>query len=144
MTGHRIDNRANAASYVFGGKAKVTVVGRASRFTFRVTKAKEGSKWEGCIFIEVLSGPDNENDFQRLGMIRSKGGFVPVKGGVSADATSFKAFKWLVEHGLQSNEAFAQCEVWHHGKCSACGRSLTDPASIERGLGPICAERAAF
>jgi len=27
------------------------------------------------------------------------------------------------------------------GKCSCCGRELTDPVSIERGIGPICAER---
>jgi hypothetical protein len=27
------------------------------------------------------------------------------------------------------------------GQCSCCGRQLTDPASIENGIGPICAEK---
>ena len=27
------------------------------------------------------------------------------------------------------------------GQCSCCGRELTDPRSIERGIGPICAEK---
>jgi Family of unknown function (DUF6011) len=27
------------------------------------------------------------------------------------------------------------------GSCSICARTLTDPASIERGIGPICAEK---
>lgn len=27
------------------------------------------------------------------------------------------------------------------GRCSCCGRTLTNPASIELGIGPICAER---
>jgi hypothetical protein len=27
------------------------------------------------------------------------------------------------------------------GSCSACGAELTDPVSVERGIGPICAER---
>lgn len=27
------------------------------------------------------------------------------------------------------------------GSCSCCGRELTDPRSIERGIGPICAEK---
>lgn len=27
------------------------------------------------------------------------------------------------------------------GGCSICGRSLKDPVSVERGIGPICAER---
>lgn len=30
------------------------------------------------------------------------------------------------------------------GKCSICGRTLTDPESIDRGIGPICADRAGF
>lgn len=27
------------------------------------------------------------------------------------------------------------------GACACCGRNLTDPTSIERGVGPICAEK---
>lgn len=27
------------------------------------------------------------------------------------------------------------------GECSCCGRELTDPQSIQRGIGPICAEK---
>ncbi len=28
-----------------------------------------------------------------------------------------------------------------HGCCVACGRTLTDPASVERGIGPVCRKR---
>jgi hypothetical protein len=27
------------------------------------------------------------------------------------------------------------------GVCSVCGRELSDPESVERGIGPICADR---
>ena len=27
------------------------------------------------------------------------------------------------------------------GQCSICGRRLTDPVSVERGIGPICIDR---
>lgn len=30
------------------------------------------------------------------------------------------------------------------GQCACCGRELTDPESIERGIGPICAEKYGF
>ncbi|MEJ7804428.1 MAG: DUF6011 domain-containing protein [Telluria sp.] len=30
------------------------------------------------------------------------------------------------------------------GMCACCGRELTDPESIERGIGPICAEKYGF
>jgi hypothetical protein len=36
------------------------------------------------------------------------------------------------QHGLES------------GSCSVCGRDLTDPESIARGIGPICAEKFSF
>jgi hypothetical protein len=28
-----------------------------------------------------------------------------------------------------------------HGVCMVCGRTLTDPESVERGIGPVCAGR---
>lgn len=30
------------------------------------------------------------------------------------------------------------------GRCSCCGRKLTDPSSVERGIGPICASKFAW
>lgn len=30
------------------------------------------------------------------------------------------------------------------GECSICGRELTDPVSVERGIGPICADNFGF
>lgn len=32
----------------------------------------------------------------------------------------------------------------HTGRCSCCGRELTDPASIAAGIGPVCAENYGF
>lgn len=31
-----------------------------------------------------------------------------------------------------------------YGVCALCGRDLSDPISVERGIGPICAERFGF
>ncbi len=30
------------------------------------------------------------------------------------------------------------------GNCSCCGRELSDPASIEAGIGPVCASKYGF
>lgn len=30
------------------------------------------------------------------------------------------------------------------GHCAICGRLLVDPASVARGIGPICAEKFGF
>lgn len=39
------------------------------------------------------------------------------------------------------NRYDALAEFWHSGRCSKCGRELTDPVSIENGLGPVCGSR---
>jgi hypothetical protein len=31
-----------------------------------------------------------------------------------------------------------QIDMFHLGKCLACGRPLTDAESIKAGLGPVC------
>ncbi len=43
----------------------------------------------------------------------------------------------LVNKGLDLPDVI---EVWHEGGCKCCGRTLTVPASIELGMGEICAE----
>lgn len=46
----------------------------------------------------------------------------------------------LCANPLESAVAYGQ----QTGMCACCGRELTDPESIERGIGPICAEKWGF
>jgi hypothetical protein len=34
-----------------------------------------------------------------------------------------------------------QIKIWHCGRCGACARALSVPASIKTGFGPDCAEK---
>lgn len=45
------------------------------------------------------------------------------------------AFMWKRIRELNVPE---QVHILHLGKCGVCGRPLTDPVSIEVGIGPIC------
>ena len=60
------------------------------------------------------------------------------KSRVGEDAPSARAFRWIWSRFV-SDKDFAPAEFWHEGRCGRCGRKLTVPASIERGLGPVCA-----
>lgn len=54
----------------------------------------------------------------------------------------------MAEHALDSIEAdpkaAASADGILTGRCSCCSRPLTDPASIEIGIGPICLEKAGW
>ena len=124
--------------YVLAGKSTITIMSRTTgtRFTYRVTKSDaQPGQWP-VFFVALLSGPDNERDFQYLGTIFSYGFSLTKKSRASRDAKSVVAFDWLSKHWEDP-----RVEVWHEGVCGRCGRKLTVPESIESGLGPICADK---
>ncbi|WP_329368829.1 DUF6011 domain-containing protein [Streptomyces sp. NBC_00669] len=43
------------------------------------------------------------------------------------------------EHRMSADDAKAYSR--RLGACCVCGKTLTDPASIERGIGPVCADK---
>ncbi len=139
-------------NYILGGRAVFTLVSLRSkaRFTYRVVAkevvdaAKAGDDETNIDipkktlrFVSLLNGPDNTRDYTFLGTIFPSGDYRHGnKSKVSPEAASAKAFVWFWDH-MESD----QVEVWHEGVCSRCGRPLTDPESVQRGLGPICFER---
>lgn len=136
-------------AYMLAGDAKVTVVSKKTgeRFTYRV-KAKENPSQQlpldGSVpartvhFVSILVGPDNDADYRFIGTIFDGKVYAHGrKSNISNDAPSAKAFQWVWAN--LDSEAF---ELWHSGRCARCHRELTDPESIERGLGPVCAEMA--
>ena len=48
------------------------------------------------------------------------------------------ALMWMLERVLTGQPIVSNVSWEHTGCCAKCGRPLTDPQSIEAGLGPIC------
>ena len=134
-----IQSLEHRRSYILGGNAKVTIVSLRSgaRFTYLI-KRKDLEDGRFLHFVSVLNGPDNSSDFEFIGTIfggdRYRHG---TRSRIAPDAPSAKAFEWSWR-----NLGSPEIEVWHSGECSRCGRELTDPESIARGLGPTCAEKS--
>lgn len=127
-------------AFVTAGRATFTVVNTQTHhwFTFRVVApddiyANAPARW----FVKVLAGADNTRDYRYIGLLVADKGLIHTQGSrVARDAPSFRAFAWLWRH---VDELPAYVEVWHEGRCGRCGRALTVPASIESGIGPVCA-----
>lgn len=134
--------------FLLAGHAKFTLVSKKTgdRRTFRVERKGEENFW----FVSMLVGPNNGEDYRYLCCMFEAGGGLKLKQNKEKWATdAFSAFLWMTGHinaigaaAYRENWFFDQCEFWHAGECGRCGRELTDPESIARGLGPICAERS--
>ena len=136
---------ADAKLFCLAGNATITLesLKTGTHFTFKIRESKpaEGStRFQAPVhFVNLLSGPDNENDYVYLGIIREGRFCLTQKSRGGADAPSFKAFNffWNFDHGTQFHP---QLIVHHENRCGRCGRTLTVPSSITSGLGPECAE----
>ena len=132
-------------SFILAGNCLFTVANLATgnHFTFKVQAPDEQKNPDDPIhFVKVLAGPDNGRDYAMIGMLFSSCKYVHwKKSQFNQDCPSEKVFVWLMARLVQGNLP-EQVQVYHHGYCGRCGRLLTVPESIERGLGPECANKA--
>jgi len=142
---NRLTDAANAKAFALAGNATLTLVSvkTGTRFTYKVRLSDDGQ----AHFVNLLNGPDNENDYRYLGRIARdifwQGRKTPRAGDVLASAPSSQAFAWAWKAIVQDRLPDT-LEIWHEGACGRCGRKLTVPASIASGFGPECAGKVGF
>jgi len=139
VTSHQFNSIADAKAFTLAGNATLTLQSNktGAHFTYKVRQAKGDDEAPQALwFVSLLSGPDNGNDYQYLGIIRNGRFTRTAKSRVGEDAPSFKAFAWF--WNVQHNGDNGQLSVFHLCKCGRCGRALTTPESITIGLGPEC------
>ncbi len=142
MVKHSLINLEDIKNFVFGGNSTITLEsGKTQKhFTFKVKAAKKDDK-TSPYFVSVLSGADNYSSYSYVGVISSdkKEFKLTQKSKVSSDDISYKAFNFFSQ--LLKGKINADLNIYHSGKCGRCGRKLTTPESILRGLGPECSKR---
>lgn len=109
----------------------ITVVLKSGKhFTYRIEKVKRGDL-EGKVIASLLVGPDNNRSYKGFAFIN--GSYVNVWRKCKGEAFDKHALI-LQGHADEHVDQFLQS-----GKCQRCGRKLTTPESIKRGMGPDCA-----
>lgn len=151
MHDHMITDPRQALEYIKAGNSKVTVVSKKTgkRYTFKVTAPYDRRKckrdYDAKVRFVALRVDEEKfgKPWMYLGSLRGVVMFAGARG--NGGHPAYKVFDWVVGHlshtannGKGINE---ELEIWHSGRCGRCGRELTDPASIERGLGPECAKK---
>ena len=128
MTEHKLTRKEDILAFLLAGRAQFTIksLRTGDHLTFKIKKAPSGD-------VYFVFGGKQPFAVGRLrkeddGQFR----FYPNKFG---DAQYILAFHWTFLH-----LGDPQAEFFHIGKCGKCGRILSDPESIARGIGPECAK----
>lgn len=136
---HELKGKA-ALDYIVAGHGKATLIGKKNRYTFKFGKLKDPN--DKIVFVNLLTGPNNETDYQYIGFVNAT--HTEMKAGFKGNAAhpAYKAMDWFLK-ALNSNPRKAEQAIFlHEGVCCRCGRTLTNPESIENGIGPECAKKA--
>lgn len=135
----RFTNADDALTFVTSGNAYFTLrsTTTGTRYTYRVA-CPRGDRERRILFVSVLYGQDNSGDYRYLGAIQ-EGSYRRTRGSTLPESDArHVAFRWMHSH-LMRGALPPQAEIWHEGRCGRCGRRLTVPESVARGLGPECA-----
>jgi hypothetical protein len=137
------ENAADALDFIFSGKAVVTLTSAATgtHFTLKLSVPKDNED-NDFFFVNHLFGPDNSwnGDWAFLGCVAVKPTGTTLFAGRKGkpDAPSFKALAWTLKH-LAAGSIPETLTIQHNDQCGRCGRELTNPTSIAKGIGPTCA-----
>lgn len=114
--------------------------------TFQVKTQSEDAQFAaGKRIAMMLTGEDNEEDYQGFGFV-TESGIVVWKSKRGQGERSFwekvADVLWsLSEYNTNSPYAKRGFEILLDKRCYRCNRRLTNPMSIETGIGPECAQR---
>ena len=99
---------------------------RSGETDVRISEGSAGSQWQGMLFIKTADG-------KKLGHIKG-GKFIRR---YECNDVEAEAVMDCASDPLKA--AIAYGKAW--SRCAVCARTLTNDGSIERGIGPICAEK---
>ena len=128
----KIKAKEDVVAFMFAGNASFTIKSHktGAHFSYKIKKSKN----DQTLFF-VYGGKSNDI----IGRIRrtptktdSDFVFFPNKAPYTPEKYILP-FHWFVNHFGDK-----QVEFFHIGRCGKCGRQLTDPESIKRGIGPEC------
>lgn len=135
-------DKENVKAFVLAGNSLFTLQsGNTGRyFTYKIKKVKDE---ENKYFIYRLSDSDNTKDYVYIGIyFTDTHKFYAVKPYCSRPRFTWPPSIKTVEYFLDKLDNLPNnLHVLHHGRCARCGRLLTTPDSIKKGLGPECAKR---
>ena len=137
-------------NFILGGKADFTIyqekTASAPETQYKyVVKANDNKT---CWFVstEMVKGAAIPENLYTVGQNLVYQGYlkrdmsfnVGQKGVEDYNERAIKGLQWVINH---SDNLPKVIHIYHHGKCSVCGKKLTDAKSLYCGIGPTCRKK---
>lgn len=118
------------------GKFVVTSLRTREDYTYKIKAKKKGESY----FIDILI-ESGYNSFKKVGYWYD--GKVTMLSHLNSGIVinfAINGAEWFLKYMMKKDFDYIlqKTKVEHTGTCLKCGRELTDAASIEYGMGPIC------
>lgn len=132
----------DSMKFALAGKAVFTLTRPDGKhFTYRVNKKCADQRGEAVWFVNLGIGYEDSIYLGMLGGPHPAGPTFRLTGAsrMGVDTPSVLTFgQWWCD---LLNEGESLIRFQHEGKCCVCGRPLTNPESIDAGIGPECASK---
>lgn len=114
--------------------------------TIRLSDVPESmGKPKGMQIAAYLSGPDNEANYTGFAFVTGDSFHIwKAFKDVKANNTLAHALITLLNANTETRSEYGYAYAVESGRCYHCGRKLTVPASIHKGLGPKCAAQLGY
>lgn len=135
---HELKGSKAIYNYITGGHGAVTlqsdVTGIHHTYSFHAPDNRRPE--EDTLFVYTCVG----DDWIYVGMYKNKDFRLTAKSKFSKESAIVKGVAFILKLMLRDDYSDDRMHLFHEGVCCRCGRPLTNPTSIELGIGPKCAE----
>jgi len=127
--------------FLFAGKAIFTASSpKGTHYTYKVVKKEYNGK--EIVFVNLLTGADNLSSYSYMGVLDRQNGFrLTAKSRLKDESTPIQVFRWAVDILKGKRGIKEGYEIRHENRCGSCGRVITNPKSLDNGLGPVCGKK---
>jgi len=138
-------NDITKSKFFTGGNALFTVSNdKGQHHTYRIRQPKaQANEPAKPFFVSLVGGQGSGGHFAYLGLLNPQTLDVKLtkKSNFNDEDEAVRVVRWALRKIAFQMTLPEGYHVQHEGKCCCCGKALTDPNSINLGIGPDCAKR---
>lgn len=132
--------------YLTGGNATFTLLSKKlnKRYTYNITQDK---KVKNRYLVSLFYGSDNtdiKGSYRFLGLFYTDTMQLKVNSIGDAKRDAGRMLEYFLEVIVNKRPWPETCEFYPSCHCARCGRKLTNPESIKKGIGPDCLEALGY